>query len=629
MRRNLGYVLAVGALLIAACSDNQLAPGGTGPSMEPTRPGRPAFLVELPAQCATPAQAQRAIDEILPQLFVIGDGRWLKAIAFNLKIRLARHYGNTALVKSTVEAFINFTLEAYYAGNVTGGQSPETQARVLQLIYLLYCSNSITPIPDLSGIFDAQNTVLVTNTTPTTVVSDPLDSAAVKVEQGDVPPTVFGTFISVQRTDRPLPTSLDWYGVDGYKLGAFEFVANPPVDFEEPVLAGVCVTFDNAIVSSNDLRLAHAVQPGDTPAAPGNTIVTTAGGTIEIGAYADPSPLGLACDPLPPPPSVSGSILGRLLQQLAQLVVPVRAYAGAAGGSTGGTVRKFSPFAAVDIKLNGTGTGPSSPQYIPVGSTATSAPVSVTVTTSQGVPVAGLPVSFAPGASFTPTPATADEGGTAHSTWTLVEGANAATATPPQPLTFTSAVEFSATAVQLTPLLITAPTSPLTDGLKDTPYPSTTFIASGGTGGGYAFTVVGGAVPAGLGLSNAGVLSGTPTASGSFTFTVQVTSGPLTATRAYTLNVAAPVTITTTSPLPYAKKGRSYSKTLQATGGSGTYTWSVTSGALPSGLTLSTGGVVSGKPTSTGTFTFTVRALSGTASATKAFSLTVKRDDDD
>jgi hypothetical protein len=113
------------------------------------------------------------------------------------------------------------------------------------------------------------------------------ESAAVQIEQGEVPSTVFGTYISVFRANGPLPTSLDWYGVDGYKQGAWEFVANPPVEFTADVLVGVCIEFDDAIVSAGDLRLAHGVESEYTPTN-GNSVVTTAGGTIEIAQYASP-----------------------------------------------------------------------------------------------------------------------------------------------------------------------------------------------------------------------------------------------------------------------------------------------------------------------------------------------------
>lgn len=75
-------------------------------------------------------------------------------------------------------------------------------------------------------------------------------------------------------------------------------------------------------------------------------------------------------------------------------------------------------------------------------------------------------------------------------------------------------------------------------------------------------------------------------------------------------------TITTTS-LPQAKVGISYSATLTATGGLAPYTWSINDGALPPGLSLSKTGSITGSPTASGTFKFTALvtdALKQTAS---------------
>ena len=74
----------------------------------------------------------------------------------------------------------------------------------------------------------------------------------------------------------------------------------------------------------------------------------------------------------------------------------------------------------------------------------------------------------------------------------------------------------------------------------------------------------------------------------------------------YDENVVIPVSIMTTG-LPSATQGVYYSQTLQATGGSGSYTWSVESGRLPVGISLSAVGVISGTPTENGTFNFSVK----------------------
>jgi uncharacterized protein (TIGR03437 family) len=79
-----------------------------------------------------------------------------------------------------------------------------------------------------------------------------------------------------------------------------------------------------------------------------------------------------------------------------------------------------------------------------------------------------------------------------------------------------------------------------------------------------------------------------------------------------------PLAVGTTS-LPTAYNSFAYSANLTAIGGHVPYTWSLASGSLPNGLSLSAAGVISGTPTATGTFTFKVQvtdATSVTASAT-------------
>jgi sugar lactone lactonase YvrE len=81
-----------------------------------------------------------------------------------------------------------------------------------------------------------------------------------------------------------------------------------------------------------------------------------------------------------------------------------------------------------------------------------------------------------------------------------------------------------------------------------------------------------------------------------------------------------------TATLPAGAVGARYSSTLQAVAGTAPYTWSVAFGALPAGLTLSSTGVITGIPTTAGSFTFTVRADDSTASpqpALRQLTLTV------
>jgi hypothetical protein len=146
--------------------------------------------------------------------------------------------------------------------------------------------------------------------------------------------------------------------------------------------------------------------------------------------------------------------------------------------------------------------------------------------------------------------------------------------------------------------------------------------ASGGTAP-YVWTVSVGTLPAGLTLSAGGVLSGTPTSSGTSTFTVMVAdSAAGSATRAFTLAVS-PLLITTTT-LSAGEVGAAYSEALAASGGTPPYTWVVTSGSLPTGLSLNAAGVISGTPTTPGTSTFTAQVTDSLgATATRILVLEV------
>jgi len=105
-------------------------------------------------------------------------------------------------------------------------------------------------------------------------------------------------------------------------------------------------------------------------------------------------------------------------------------------------------------------------------------------------------------------------------------------------------------------------------------------------------------LPAGLNLASDGVVSGTPTTTnndGWVTFTATDSacpSDPISVQQFF--YVGEPDISITTSSLSSAQAGVAYSQTMAATGGDGIYDWSAT--GLPSGLTLSTSGVLSGTP---------------------------------
>lgn len=641
--RELALVSVVAAIATGCADQGQQAtePRTPAPAMALTQNAPLSYVI--PPCPGTQDSAQKAVDQLLPQLFAPGNARRGKAQGYSNNMEKARKAGNVSLADANSDSLINFTLQQYYTGQLLNQASDlaGTQQRLVSFITYIYCFNGYSPLPDFNILLNANNSVLIRNTTPTTVVNDNGKNAGVKINQGDVPATVdgqpfLGTYISIVKTTNPLPTSLDWYGIDGYKAGAFEFIADPAVTFTNVVLTGVCITYDDAIVTSpNDLRLAHRAPTDLSLVAPGNYVVTTAGGSIEIGAPAATAPLGLACAPLN---IASNSFFGRALQQLARAVLPQELMALITGGSVGTKLKTFSPFAVVDTKLSTASTGPSSPVFIPLNSTTTTAPVTVTATTRNGhTGIDGIPVTFATsttGSSFSPTAAATDATGTASSTWTLVAGTNTGTGTPAEsPLVFTpSAANYSVNVIQETTLSFDGPAT-VPDGVQGAVYPSTTFTASGGQGAGsYSWGVTAGALPNGLAVNaTTGVLSGTPTALGSYSFTVTVTSGAQTASRDYSMNVTLPpVTITTTSPLSSATIGAAYTQTLLASGGAGagSYAWALANGtSLPAGLGLSAAGVISGTPSALGTTSFDVTVTSGAGatavSSTKTFSLSV------
>ncbi|MCL2362216.1 MAG: Ig domain-containing protein [Defluviitaleaceae bacterium] len=132
----------------------------------------------------------------------------------------------------------------------------------------------------------------------------------------------------------------------------------------------------------------------------------------------------------------------------------------------------------------------------------------------------------------------------------------------------------------------------------------------------YAFTLsaygdepvwwhLGGDLPPGLSMDADGLLSGTPTALGTYSFSVQAANDYGFENRLYELTVYELPVITTTV-LGYARLGRSYSTQLTATG-SMPITWFITSGNLPTGLSLNQNtGIIHGEPVEGGSFTFTV-----------------------
>lgn len=144
------------------------------------------------------------------------------------------------------------------------------------------------------------------------------------------------------------------------------------------------------------------------------------------------------------------------------------------------------------------------------------------------------------------------------------------------------------------------------------------------TTGSMSWTRVAGTLPAGLVLSSSGELSGTPTATGAYDFTVKAENGYGNDTQQYTGTVGAAVapTITTTSLGGTLQTGVSYFQPTEVTG-SAPITWAVYAGTLPDGLVLTSIGVISGTPTGSGAFDFTLRATNSAGYDDQQFTGTI------
>src|ERR1022692_1689921 len=152
----------------------------------------------------------------------------------------------------------------------------------------------------------------------------------------------------------------------------------------------------------------------------------------------------------------------------------------------------------------------------------------------------------------------------------------------------------------------------LPDGAINVPYSATVHVSRGTGTSPFTWSITSGSLPTGLSLdSGTGTIAGTPTTIVNASFTVQVVDAKsLTGTRDLSINIHGAVSITPPT-LPGGTVGTAYLATLSATGGVLPYTWSVSSGLLPAGLTLTTNpdstATISGTPTLLGTSTFTIQ----------------------
>lgn len=147
-------------------------------------------------------------------------------------------------------------------------------------------------------------------------------------------------------------------------------------------------------------------------------------------------------------------------------------------------------------------------------------------------------------------------------------------------------------------------------------------LASTATSG-VTWTVSG--LPPGLSATDSGLISGRPTQTGSWSVDVSVGGDPGYDSASVTMTVTEPADpVIAENQLLAGQVGVEYTFAPHAAGGTPPYTWTVTAGALPAGITLSTKGVLTGTPTTAGTTTPTLRITDGTgATHSKQLPMTV------
>lgn len=144
---------------------------------------------------------------------------------------------------------------------------------------------------------------------------------------------------------------------------------------------------------------------------------------------------------------------------------------------------------------------------------------------------------------------------------------------------------------------------------------------------GMVMTIDSGSLPAGLTMNSAGVISGTPSAVGTSSFTVRATDQATSETDTQALQIEVtttapdPFSIATTS-LPNGVVDSDYSSQID-TDSQNPVSFVVQSGSLPDGLTMSTNGIISGTPTTAQTASFVVEADDGSTTDTQALSITI------
>ncbi|PHV25239.1 autotransporter outer membrane beta-barrel domain-containing protein, partial [Janthinobacterium sp. BJB426] len=312
----------------------------------------------------------------------------------------------------------------------------------------------------------------------------------------------------------------------------------------------------------------------------------------------------------------------------------------AADGTLSGTPAAAGAYSfTITATDSSTGAGaPFSGSRAYSGSVAPGAPIAgnVSATVAYGSSANPITLSLSGGAASSVAVASGASHGTATASGTSITYTPTAGYGGPDSFTYTATNGIGTSTAATVTITVGTPTvtivqTSVAGGTVGAAYSQTLTAANGLAP--YTYAISAGALPSGVSLSSAGLLAGTPTAGGTFNFTVRATdsstgSGPYAGARAYSLTVASPTVSVAPSTLPTMTAGVAFSQAITATGGTAAYSYAVTTGSLPAGLTLAANGTVSGTPTTAGAYTFSITATdsstgSGPYAGVHAYSGTV------
>ncbi len=363
MRRSaLLPLLLIAALFTAGCSDQS--------SESPSEPSLGPSDATSEISACSPLGVLAQIVLLVPKKVLLDA---IKTRLSQVPTSITSRNRLTAQEKALL--LVDFILKAYYRGDLVGGKSAATQAKVLKLIESIYCLVNLPPPNFPAGTLgdDAAIAVVTPNSPATLVITGNLQ-AAVNIPAGAAPQATTITIIRLPNTPEPLLTSLSQFPP------FYQYTSTPEVTFDEEVITGICVQ-DFETLPAN-LRIGHNLG-------------------IVFGQFEvlPPASVGfLGCD----------TNLGLLdggrgsFGWATRLLLPTPLHAASAAlisAGVGGTTRKFSPFGVVDPASNPADNA-YSPNEAAFGSLAaapggTVTPPSVRLSGSvDGDPVIGAPVVF-------------------------------------------------------------------------------------------------------------------------------------------------------------------------------------------------------------------------------------------